>query len=120
VGRSAADLAAVKVRILTQTLNARVQVFVADVSDAQAVKEVVEGTVRAFGRLDVAVESAGKADPWKKRGCLIWFDLPFFLPLFSFIAFTEYDPDNWWKTMEVNIRGVYNVAQCVILLLILN
>lgn len=26
-------------------------------------------------------------------------------------AFPEEDADNWWRTVEVNIRGVYNLAQ---------
>ncbi|KAJ7499458.1 NAD-P-binding protein [Mycena latifolia] len=91
VGRKQADLAEVKTRILAQAPTAPIEIFVADVVDTQAVNAAVEGTVRAFGRLDIVVANAGKADPWKK-------------------PFTEYDPDNWWKTMEVNIRGVYNVA----------
>ncbi|KAF7330899.1 NAD-P-binding protein [Mycena venus] len=91
VGRNSADLLEAKSRILSKKLDAQVEVFIADVVDTQAVKATVEETVSAFGRLDVVVANAGKADPWKK-------------------PFTEYDPDNWWKTMEVNIRGVYNIA----------
>ncbi|KAJ7604590.1 NAD-P-binding protein [Mycena polygramma] len=91
VGRKAADLRKVKTKILALIPEAHVEVFVADVVDTQAVKTAVEGTVRAFGKLDIVIANAGKADPWKK-------------------PFTEYDPDNWWKTMEVNIRGVYNIA----------
>ncbi|KAJ7664689.1 NAD-P-binding protein [Mycena rosella] len=91
VGRKEADLAEIRTRIRSQAPNALVEIFVADVIDTQAVKAAVEGTVKAFGKLDIAVANAGKADPWKK-------------------PFTEYDADNWWKTVEVNIRGVYNVA----------
>ncbi|KAJ6463264.1 NAD-P-binding protein [Mycena vitilis] len=91
VGRKSADLSGVKTKILALMPEAHIEVFVADVVDTQAVKAAVEGTVRAFGKLDIVVANAGKADPWKK-------------------PFTESDPDNWWKTMEVNIRGVYNIA----------
>ncbi|KAJ7367753.1 NAD-P-binding protein [Mycena albidolilacea] len=91
VGRKSADLLEARTRILAHTSDAQIQVFVADVVDTQAVKAAVEGTVKAFGRLDIVIANAGKADPWKK-------------------PFTESDPDNWWKTMEVNIRGVYNIA----------
>ncbi|KAJ7749027.1 NAD-P-binding protein [Mycena maculata] len=91
VGRKRVDLAEVKTKILSQAPGARIEIFIADVVDTQAVKAAVEGTVKAFGRLDISVANAGKADPWNK-------------------PFTENDPDNWWKTMEVNIRGVYNVA----------
>jgi NAD(P)-dependent dehydrogenase (short-subunit alcohol dehydrogenase family) len=56
-----------RTRILAYTSDAQIQVFVADVVDTQAVKAAVEGTVKAFGRLDIAIANAGKADPWKKR-----------------------------------------------------
>ncbi|KAJ7179651.1 NAD-P-binding protein [Mycena filopes] len=91
VGRKYEELTEVKAKILAERPEARVEIFVADVVDTRAVKAAVEGTIAAFGRLDVVIANAGKADPWKK-------------------PFTEYDPDNWWKTMEVNIRGVYNIA----------
>jgi len=90
VSRDQASLDAVKKIILGDVPKAKVQTFVADVCDTKSVKSAIDGTVKAFGRLDITIASAGKADPWKK-------------------PFTEYDPDNWWKTMEVNIRGVYNV-----------
>jgi len=32
-------------------------------------------------------------------------------------AFTEKDPNEWWKVVEVNIRGVFNVAQYVAVVL---
>ncbi|KAJ7174249.1 NAD-P-binding protein [Mycena filopes] len=91
VGRKYEELTEVKAKILAERPEARVEIFVADVVDTRAVKAAVKGTIAAFGRLDVVIANAGKADPWKK-------------------PFTEYDPDNWWKTMEVNIRGVYNIA----------
>ncbi|KAJ7047902.1 NAD-P-binding protein [Mycena alexandri] len=91
VGRKYEELNEVRTKISTEMPEARVEIFVADVVNTRAVKDAVEGTVAALGRLDVVVANAGKADPWKK-------------------PFTEYDPGNWWKTMEVNIRGVYNVA----------
>ncbi|KAJ7214930.1 NAD-P-binding protein [Mycena pura] len=108
VGRKPDELDAVKAKILAEVPNAPIEIFVADVVDTQGVKAAVSGTVAAFGRLDIAIENAGKADPWKKRKSppvSLYLTLTFFAS-----AFTEYDPDNWWKTMEVNIRGVYNVA----------
>lgn len=67
VGRKHADLLEVKTRILAQTPNAPIAIFVADVVDTQAVKAAVDGTVKTFGKLDIAVANAGKADPWNKR-----------------------------------------------------
>ncbi|KZS87426.1 NAD-P-binding protein, partial [Sistotremastrum niveocremeum HHB9708] len=69
----------------------RVEVFVADVCDVKEVEGAVRGAVGKFGKLDIVVANAGKAD---------LYDRPF----------TEDDPEKWWKTVEVNLRGVYNIA----------
>ncbi|KAF5360050.1 hypothetical protein D9758_007601 [Tetrapyrgos nigripes] len=66
-----------------------------DVTDTKAVENLIKSTISKFGRLDIVVANAGKADPWDK-------------------PFTEKDPNEWWKTIEVNIRGVYNVAHYAI------
>ncbi|EIM88915.1 NAD-P-binding protein [Stereum hirsutum FP-91666 SS1] len=91
LSRTQAVLDKTKAHILEAAPKAQITTFVADVVDTQAIKAAVDGTVKTFGKIDIVVANAGKADPWKK-------------------PFTEYDPDNWWKTVEVNVRGVYNVA----------
>ncbi|KAJ6583950.1 NAD-P-binding protein [Mycena vulgaris] len=72
-------------------LRPHVVTFIADVVDTQAVRAAVQGTIAAFGKLDILVANAGRSDTW---------DTPF----------TQCDPDDWWNTVETNLRGVYNVA----------
>ncbi|TFK61126.1 NAD-P-binding protein [Pluteus cervinus] len=92
VARDQSGLDSAKATILAASVpNSKVITSIVDVTDTKAVKSLVEFVVSTFGRLDIVVANAGKADPWRK-------------------PFTEYDPDNWWRTMEVNIRGVYNIA----------
>ncbi|KAJ3855991.1 NAD-P-binding protein [Lentinula lateritia] len=65
---------------------------VADVTDTNAIAEAVRKVVDKYGRLDIVVANAGTSSPWDK-------------------PFVKTDPDvDWWKTVEVNLRGVYNVA----------
>lgn len=58
-----------KAEILSELPKAGVVTFVVDVTDSQAVKAAIEGTVKAFGKLDIAIGNAGKADPWNERTC---------------------------------------------------
>ncbi|KAK7464328.1 hypothetical protein VKT23_006496 [Stygiomarasmius scandens] len=66
-----------------------------DVTDPKAVENLINATISKFGKLDIVVANAGKADPWDK-------------------PFTEKDPNEWWKVVEVNIRGVFNVAHAAL------
>ncbi|TFK65493.1 NAD-P-binding protein [Pluteus cervinus] len=91
VARDQAGLDSAKATILAAIPESKVITSIVDVTDTKAVKSLVEFVVDTFGKLDIVVANAGKADPWQK-------------------PFTEHDPDNWWRTMEVNIRGVYNIA----------
>ncbi|KAK7440624.1 hypothetical protein VKT23_016972 [Stygiomarasmius scandens] len=65
---------------------------VLDVVDSNQVKEAAEKVVEAWGRLDVVLAVAGKAQSWEE-------------------SLSETDPNEWWDVVEVNIRGVYNVAR---------
>lgn len=115
LSRTQAVLDKTKAHILEAVPKAQIITFVADVVDTQAIKAAVDGTVKTFSKIDIVVANAGKADPWKKRmftSCSTSCDVMTYIICFS-SAFTEYDPDNWWKTVEVNVRGVYNVAQYV-------
>lgn len=115
LSRTQAVLDKTKGHILEAAPKAQIVTFVADVVDTQAIKAAVDGTVKTFGKIDIVVANAGKADPWKKRmstSCSTLYGVMTYI-IYSASAFTEYDPDNWWKTVEVNVRGVYNVAQYV-------
>ncbi|KAF8509410.1 NAD-P-binding protein, partial [Gautieria morchelliformis] len=91
VARSQATLDSVKSTINRESPNASVLAVAADVVHADQVQAAVQAAVAKFGKLDVAIANAGKADPVGK-------------------GVTDIDPDSWWMAMEVNIRGVFNVA----------
>jgi NAD(P)-dependent dehydrogenase (short-subunit alcohol dehydrogenase family) len=64
----------------------------ADVADEQAVAEVVDHATRFLGRIDVLINNAGIA----RRS-----------------AFLETDVADWDRTIAVNLRGMFLVAQAV-------
>ena len=62
-----------------------------DVTDASSVAKAAEEVRREFGRLDVVINNAGYMTPA--------------------LLVTESDEDLWWKTFEVNLKGVYLMAR---------
>lgn len=66
--------------------------LVADVSDTVQVEEAVSAATRRFGRIDVLVNNAGIA--WEEPVLAI-------------------KPDNWRKIIDVNLNGMFWVAQAV-------
>jgi NAD(P)-dependent dehydrogenase (short-subunit alcohol dehydrogenase family) len=64
-------------------------------ADVDAVAAAVE---REFGRLDVLVNNAGGSDDW--------------------VPITKTEPEDWWQTWEVNVRGVYLMDRALIPLLL--
>ncbi|KAF5372559.1 hypothetical protein D9758_005180 [Tetrapyrgos nigripes] len=80
-----------KKSILSQAPRCQIITFAVDVCESQAMKKAIDEIATHFGKIDIVVAAAGRAEVYTK-------------------PFTEYDPDNWWKTVEVNIRGVYNTA----------
>jgi len=62
-----------------------------DVTSAAQVEAAVADCVEKFGAIDVADANAGYLGPWAKIG--------------------ESNPESWWHTWEVNIRGVYHVIR---------
>ncbi|KAI0066524.1 NAD-P-binding protein [Artomyces pyxidatus] len=89
VGRKQAFLDATKAAVLAAVPDARVLTFALDVVDTAAVEAAVNATVEHFGRLDVLVPNAGVLRPFRHY-------------------FINEDPNGWWKTLEINLRGVYN------------
>ncbi|KAJ3885240.1 NAD-P-binding protein [Lentinula edodes] len=85
-----------KARILSETgssrTSAEVLALAADVSDPKDIEQAIAKVIEKYGHLDVAIANAAIGGSWDKR-------------------FTEGDPYNdWWKIMEINVRGPYNVA----------
>lgn len=67
-------------------LGAETLILQADVSDEDAVQELIKKTVARFGSIDILVNNAG-----------IVFDVPF----------SEKSSDLWRKTIDVNLNGTY-------------
>lgn len=72
----------------------RAQAFVADVTDPSAVSRAFKEIERSMGEIDVLVNNAGVLKP--------------FGPLW------ENDADEWWRGMEVNVRGPMLCARAVL------
>jgi NAD(P)-dependent dehydrogenase (short-subunit alcohol dehydrogenase family) len=85
---------------LTETVNlieragGRAIAVVADVTDRHAVEEAVGQTERELGPVDLLVNNAAVATPVGP----VW----------------EVDPEAWWRTVEVNLRGPFLCARAVL------
>ncbi|WP_280548574.1 MULTISPECIES: SDR family oxidoreductase [unclassified Halomonas] len=62
-----------------------------DVTRPEQVEAAVADCVKTFGGIDVADANAGHLAHWAKIG--------------------ESDPESWWHTWEVNVRGAYHVIR---------
>lgn len=90
VGRTRADLDAVAAELDVPT-----HVVTADVRQPGAVEQAVEAVTAGLGPIDVLVNNAGLRE---QRSTLPW----------------EADPDDWWRVMEVNLRGVMLMTSAVL------
>jgi len=75
--------------ILDAVPGTEVLVLVADVRDAQSAERAVQTLLARFGKLDIVVANAGAITPIAQK-------------------LHQKDPDAWWNTFEVNVRGVFN------------
>jgi NAD(P)-dependent dehydrogenase (short-subunit alcohol dehydrogenase family) len=92
LARTQSQLEEVAATIRT-TYGRRALVIAADVTDGKAVADAVERTERELGPVDVVVPNAG-------------------VNSFRPIAYTPIE--EWWKVMEVNVKGQMLVAQEVL------
>jgi NAD(P)-dependent dehydrogenase (short-subunit alcohol dehydrogenase family) len=90
--RSADELAATA-RTIT-TAGGRALPFVVDVTDGGAVREVVDAVERKLGPVDLLVANAGVVAPLGPA----W----------------EIDAEEWWRALEINVRGVFLCAHAVL------
>ena len=72
----------------------RVLPFTADVTDRQAIEQVVAEVERRLGHIDLLVNSAGV--------------------LRALGPIAEINPDEWWREIEINVRGTFLVARAVL------
>ncbi|KAA1467251.1 NAD-P-binding protein [Dentipellis sp. KUC8613] len=89
--RTQKALDAVKAEILRQVPAAEVLTVPTDVVEVAQVEAAVKAGIERFGKLDVVIANAGKADSFNQ-------------------LMTQKDPSEWWNIVEVNIKGVYNFA----------
>ena len=92
VARSADQLAET-VTLIEQADGCAIAVT-ADVTDQQAVEHAVAETKRQLGSVDLLINNAGR---WQLLGEL-W----------------EMDPEQWWREIEVNLRGLFLCARAVL------
>jgi NAD(P)-dependent dehydrogenase (short-subunit alcohol dehydrogenase family) len=83
VARSADEIHSVTVEI--ERAGGRARAIAADVACAADVDRMIHEVERAFGAVDLLVNNAGLADPFGPT----W----------------ETNPDDWWRAIEVNLRG---------------
>lgn len=69
-----------------------------DVTNLAAVECAVEKVQSRFGTLDVLVNNAGYLAPYTPLG--------------------DSDPDKWWRSWEVNVKGVYLMTRCFLPLIL--
>src|SRR5215469_2109427 len=89
--RSARGLEETKSNVLKANPDVKCEHSLCDVTDEQQVKAAIAHCVKKFGAIDVADANAGYLDKWSKIG--------------------ESDPESWWRTWEVNIKGAYYVIR---------
>ncbi len=90
VGRTRADLDAVAAE-----LDGPTHVVTADVTQPGEVEQAVAAVTAGLGPIDVLVNNAGLRE---QRSTLPW----------------EADPDDWWRVMEVNLRGIMLMTSAVL------
>jgi len=79
---------------LIQKAGGRSHAFPADVADPDAVSRAIKGIERLLGPVGLLVNNAGVLD---KLG-----------------PFAESDPTDWWRVMEVNVRGPMLLSRAVL------
>ena len=89
--RSAQGLEETKSNVLKANPDTKCEYSLCDVTDERQVKAAIADCVKKFGIIDVADANAGYLDKWSKIG--------------------ESDPESWWRTWEVNIKGAYHVIR---------
>ncbi|KZP00359.1 NAD-P-binding protein [Calocera viscosa TUFC12733] len=89
--RKQETLDAVKADILKAVPDAKVGTQTTDVVEHESVKAAVEACVKEFGKIDVVISNSGTMEDFTQ-------------------TIAQRDPDVWWRTWEVNVKGSFNVA----------
>jgi NAD(P)-dependent dehydrogenase (short-subunit alcohol dehydrogenase family) len=92
--RSPKGLEETKNRVLEANPRTKCNYSLCDVTDEQQVKAAIADCVNKFGQIDIADANAGYLSNWTK--------------------IAESDPESWWRSWEVNIKGTYYLIRHVI------
>jgi len=92
--RSTEGLEETKISVLESNRRTKCDYSLCDVTDEQQVKTAIADCMKKFSQIDIADANAGYLNNWTK------------------IATS--DPESWWRSWEVNIKGTYNVIRHVI------
>jgi len=79
---------------LIESAGGSVKAWIADVTDEKRITEFVVEVEQSLGPISLLVNNAGRA----KASGPIW----------------ESDPDEWWRDMEINLRGPYLCTRAVL------
>jgi len=90
--RKLETLDTVKADILGTVPEAKVGTYITDVVDHESVKASVEACVKEFGKVDVVISNSGTMEDFTQ-------------------TIAQRDPNVWWETWEVNVKGSFNVAR---------
>ncbi|TFY74130.1 hypothetical protein EWM64_g9882 [Hericium alpestre] len=94
-GRKQETLDAARASISSLVPHATMLAIPVDVTRTEQVEAAVKATVEKFGKLDICIANAGAIESFDK-------------------LIAEQDPEVWWGILEVNIRGVYNLAHAAL------
>ena len=69
-----------------------------DILDAQSIERAAQETSDAFGKLDILINNAGAMEAFKPT--------------------LDSDPEQWWQTWTVNVRGTYLLTRAMLPLIL--
>ena len=69
-----------------------------DVLDKECIENAAAETAKSFGRLDILINNAGAMEAFKRTA--------------------DTDPDQWWNTWTVNLRGTYLLTRALLPLML--
>lgn len=94
--------------IVAAAPGADVLVLAADVCNAESVRIAVQSVLRRFGKLDILIANAGAITPFTPGENTLPSPLLFAYRLIIFKGLNNKDPNAWWNTFEVGLRGTFN------------
>jgi NAD(P)-dependent dehydrogenase (short-subunit alcohol dehydrogenase family) len=98
LARSRSDLSRLEDELVREANPPQILSLAVDVTDRAAVEKAAATVKSRFGKVDVLINNAGYLGDWA--------------------PIADSDPEDWWKTWEVNVKGVYLVTKFFVPLLL--